>query len=208
MTERNFTLELKYSELTASFSEDFHTRQGQIWDIAYFHRIPDILENLDSPIAVLSSRTNFTDACSSPWSFYRSPTLLWDCISVATVALLVEQGNDTVDETAQREADEEYLYGQWPSPSSGLKVIVGSMKDFHKLDVLTAVRDCALASCSDPRFGSCADEIASFRDVEISLDNLAAFGGALGGPYCDTAQADIDFDIAGQGVSAPYSFFA
>lgn len=169
----------------------------QAWETANFFRIDSILDpgNEKMPVRLISygcnngdpERLNCTETCSNRTLMYNSPENLWNCMTLATMAMVIVPGDDTIDEATEEEAAEKFGFG--------------SLEEFNKLNVFTSVRNCVWASCSDSAYGKCTSSLHRFQCTRIHPDNIASFGRVLEGPYCQAADAGIDFDIAGQGVS-------
>ncbi|KAI1029336.1 hypothetical protein LB504_010778 [Fusarium proliferatum] len=197
MVERKFQIIDKYD-----FNRTYHgiaiSEQWQAWETAHFFRVRSIIEN-PTVGARLSSygcnngdanSLNCTTTCSNATLMYSSPENLWNCITLATLGMLVGPGNDTIDRESEKEMDDKFHFG--------------TVEKFNALNVFRKVRDCAWASCSDSTYGSCTSSLQGFKCGPVSPDNIAKFGRVMAKPYCQAANAGIDLDIAGQGIVTAY----
>lgn len=208
--ERKFTIIDKY-DYSKQYDGISIPPRWQLWETAHLYRIYSIIDNPDEPARLISygcnvhdpnvvhkgenpwpdaSHLNCTETCSDAALMYKSPESLWNCMTLATMAMLVVPGDDTIDEASLQEASERFNFG--------------SLEDFNALNVFTDVRECAWASCSDSKYGRCTSSLNRYKCTRISPDNIASFGNVLRRPYCQAADAGIDLDIAGQGVVISY----
>ncbi|KAF5713690.1 hypothetical protein FGLOB1_3908 [Fusarium globosum] len=197
MVERKFQIIDKYD-----FNRTYHgiviSEQWQAWETAHFFRVRSIIENPTVGARLISygcnngdaNSLNCTTTCSNATLMYSAPENLWNCMSLATLGMLVGPGNDTIDRESEKEMDDKFHFG--------------TVEKFNTLDVFRKVRDCAWASCSDSTYGSCTSSLQGFKCAPISPDNIAKFGRAMAKPYCQAASAGIDLDIAGQGIVTAY----
>ncbi|KAF5557293.1 hypothetical protein FNAPI_5506 [Fusarium napiforme] len=197
MVERKFQIIDKYD-----FNRTYHgieiSEQWQAWETAHFFRVKSIIENPTVGARLISygcdngdgSLLNCTTTCSNTTLMYSSPQNLWNCMSLATLGMLVGPGNDTIDRESEKKMDEQFHFG--------------TVEKFNSLNVFRKVRDCAWASCSDSTYGSCTSSLQGFKCGPVSPDNIAKFGRVMAKPYCQAASAGIDLDIAGQGIVTAY----
>ncbi|KAG5814274.1 hypothetical protein H9Q74_002885 [Fusarium xylarioides] len=197
MVERKFQVINKYD-----FNRTYHgieiSEQWQAWETAHFFRVKSIIENPTVGARLISygcdngddSSLNCTTTCSNATLMYGSPQNLWNCITLATLGMLVGPGNDTIDRESEKKMDEQFHFG--------------TAEKFNSLNVFRKVRDCAWASCSDSTYGHCTSSLQGFKCGPVSPDNIAKFGRVMAKPYCQAASAGIDLDIAGQGIVTAY----
>ncbi|WKT43567.1 hypothetical protein QSH57_008403 [Fusarium oxysporum f. sp. vasinfectum] len=194
MIERKFQVIDKYD-----FNRTYHgiaiSEQWQAWETAHFFRVRSIIENPTVGARLVSygcnngdgSSLNCTKTCSNATLMYNSPENLWNCMTLATLGMLVGPGNDTIDRESEKKMDEKFHFG--------------TVEKFNSLNVFRKVRDCAWVSCSDSTYGSCTSSLQGFKCGPVSPNNIAKFGRVMAKPYCQAASAGIDLDIAGQGDS-------
>ncbi|EXK83492.1 hypothetical protein FOQG_12193 [Fusarium oxysporum f. sp. raphani 54005] len=197
MVERKFQVIDKYD-----FNRTYHgiaiSEQWQAWETAHFFRVRSIIENPTVGARLISygcnngdgSSLNCTKTCSNATLMYSSPQNLWNCMTLATLGMLVGPGNDTIDRESEKKMDEKFHFG--------------TVEKFNSLNVFRKVRDCAWASCSDSTYGSCTSSLQGFKCGPVSPNNIAKFGRVMAKPYCQAASAGIDLDIAGQGIVTAY----
>ncbi|KAF5617603.1 uncharacterized protein FTJAE_12621 [Fusarium tjaetaba] len=197
MVERKFQIIDKYD-----FNRAYHgieiSEQWQAWETAHFFRVRSIIENPTVGVRLISygcdngdgSSLNCTTTCSNATLMYRLPENLWNCITLATLGMLVGPGNDTIDRESEKKMDEQFHFE--------------TVEKFNSLNVFRKVRDCAWASCSDSTYGSCTSSLQGFKCGPVSPDNVAKFGRVMAKHYCQAASAGIDLDIAGQGIVTAY----
>ncbi|KAM0081532.1 hypothetical protein ACKRZS_006318 [Fusarium odoratissimum] len=197
MAERKFQVIEKYD-----FNRTYHgiaiSEQWQAWETAHFFRVRSIIENPTVGARLISygcnngdgSSLNCTKTCSNATLMYNSPENLWNCMTLATLGMLVGPGNDTIDRESEKKMNEKFHFG--------------TVEKFNSLNVFRKVRDCAWASCSDSTYGSCTSSLQGFKCGPVSANNIAKFGRVMAKPYCQAASAGIDLDIAGQGIVTAY----
>lgn len=173
-------------------------QQWQAWETAHFLRVKAIISHPEAGARLISygcnnddgGTLNCTTTCRNTTLMYNSPENLWNCVTLATVAMLAGPGNDTINQTNVEEMDEKFHFE--------------SLDAVNGLDIFQRVRECAWSSCSDSKYGACTASFQQFKCAAVSPKNIASFGDILQGPYCKAAGSGIDFDIAGQGVSKPF----
>lgn len=209
-TERSFSIISGY-DFDKTYDGIAIPPRWQRWETAHIYRISSVMENPSTPARLLSygcnvrdpdvfsngedpwpdpSHLNCTETCADPALMYASPENLWNCMTLATVAMMVVPGNDTVEGASLREAVERFNFG--------------SLEAFNALNVFRDVRECAWASCSDSKYGRCTSSLHRFKCTAISPRNIESFGNVMKGPYCAASIDGIDLDIAGQGVVISY----
>ena len=194
MPERKFRLVHDYN-ITRNYYDIHIPKQWQAWETAHFFRVLAITEHPQVPVRLISygcnngdpNVLNCTETCGNRTLMYSSPENLWNCMTLATVSMLTVPGNDTIDRVNEKAMDEIFHFG--------------TMEKFDKLFVFGNVRKCVWASCADSTYGHCTMSLGDFKCKAITPFNIEGFGRAMAGPYCQAANAGIDLDIAGQGVS-------
>ncbi|KAF4426550.1 hypothetical protein FACUT_9860 [Fusarium acutatum] len=181
------------------FNRTYHgiaiSEQWQAWETAHFFRFRSIIENPTVGARLISygcdngdsSSLNCTTTCSNAKLMYYSPENLWNCMTLATLGILVGPGNDTIDRESEKKMDGQFHFG--------------TVEKFNSLNVFRKVRDCSWASCSDSTYGSCTSSLQVFKCGPVSPDNIAKFGRVMSKPYCQAASAGIDLVIAEQGMA-------
>ncbi|RGP80280.1 hypothetical protein FLONG3_1581 [Fusarium longipes] len=197
MPERSFQLIDDYN-----ISRKYHginiPKQWQAWETAHLLRIKSITEQPQIPARLISygcnngdpNALNCTTTCANATLMYSSPENLWNCMTLATLGMLVGPGNDTIDRENESKMNDIFHFG--------------TVEKFNTLDVFKTVRNCAWASCSDSTYGHCTSSLRDFKCVRIAPDNIERFGRVMAKPYCQAASAGIDLDIAGQGIVTAY----
>jgi hypothetical protein len=197
MVERKFQLIDEYV-----FNRTYHglplSKQWQAWETAHFLRVKSIVNTPHVGARLISygcnngdaSALNCTTTCTNATLMYSSTENLWNCMTLATLGMLVGPGNDTIDRGSEMKMDEIFHFG--------------TVEKFNKLDVFRTVRNCAWAPCSDSTYGHCTGSLQRFKCNPVSPTNIESFGNVMAKPYCQAASAGIDLDIAGQGVSHFY----
>lgn len=197
MVERKFQLIDRYT-----FNRTYHSiplsEQWQAWETTHFFRVKSIVDHPNVSARLISygcnngdpSTLNCTTTCNNATLMYNSPENLWNCMTLATLGMLVGPGNDTIDKGSEMKMDEIFHFG--------------TVEKFNGLNVFRTVRDCAWASCSDSTYGHCTGSLQRFKCNPVSPTNIESFGNVMAKPYCQAASAGIDLDIAGQGVSHSY----
>lgn len=195
MPERKFRLIGDYD-----ISRKYHginiPKQWQAWETAHLFRVKSIAEQPEVPARLISygcnngnlDALNCTTTCANATLMYSKPENLWNCMTLATLGMLVGPGNDTIDRENEKEMDDIFHFG--------------TVEKFNTLNVFTKVRSCAWASCSDSTYGHCTSSLHDFKCNPIKPSNIEKFGRVMAKPYCQAASAGIDLDIAGQGVSS------
>ncbi|KAF4456490.1 hypothetical protein F53441_1394 [Fusarium austroafricanum] len=192
MVERKFQLKDDYV-----FNRTYHgipiPQKWQAWETAHFFHVKSIIENPDVGAQLISNGCsngdpdllNCTATCSNATLMHTSSENLWNCMTLATLGVLVGQGNDTIHKESEKKMDDKFHFG--------------TAEDFDELKALDKVRECAWASCSDSKDGSCASSFRQFYYNTVSPDNIAEFGSAMAGPYCEDASVGTVPDVTGSG---------
>ncbi|KAF5714557.1 hypothetical protein FMUND_7366 [Fusarium mundagurra] len=118
MVERKFQIIDKYD-----FNRTYHgiaiSEQWQAWETAHFFRVRSIIENPTVGARLISygcnngdaSSLNCTTTCPNATLMYNSPENLWNCMTLATLGMLVGPGNDTIDRKSEKKMDEQFHFG-------------------------------------------------------------------------------------------------
>lgn len=193
-----------------AISEPNYNRKGipvewQAWHDAWFNRISAIAEpdpGLEPTVLLETGCTtddwqtpNCTRTCSDATAMFGSAENLWNCVSLASVAMAVASGNDTVDDDNVKEMNELFHIG-------------GTLADFDGRNVFAHVRECFLQSCADSTYGRCTPRLADFRYNPIDQFNWVDFSHIIQEWYCDHRELGIDSDIAGPGVCTPSGYLS
>lgn len=186
------------------FTYEYDTpTQWQAWNDAYMRRIAGVPRagrervrlHSSGCITPDSALPNCTRACGNAKTMFSSAENVWNCITLATVAM------DTLDDSKGVELENFEKMDQ-------ILTIGGSLKELGKLDIFESVRKCFWKSCSDPKYGKCTQGLQNFKCGEVSPRNLQGFGGMIDHEYCEHAKVDIDSDIAGPGMLIAYKIQA
>jgi hypothetical protein len=110
-TERSFSIISGYN-FDKTYDGIAIPLRWQRWETAHIYRISSLMENPSEPARLLSygcnvhdpdvfsngedpwpdpSHLNCTETCSDPALMYASPENLWNCMTLATVAMMVVQ---------------------------------------------------------------------------------------------------------------------
>ncbi|EXL63195.1 hypothetical protein FOCG_01561 [Fusarium oxysporum f. sp. radicis-lycopersici 26381] len=128
MIERKFQVIDKYE-----FNRTYHgiaiSEQWQAWETAHFFRVKSIIENPTVGARLISygcnngdgSSLNCTKTCSNATLMYSSPENLWNCMTPATLGMLVGPGNDTIDHESEKKMDEKFHFGTVENCTSSLQ---------------------------------------------------------------------------------------
>ncbi|KAF5989899.1 hypothetical protein FBULB1_468 [Fusarium bulbicola] len=101
--------------------------------------------------------------------------------------VIPELNNDTINEGSEKDMDDLFHFG--------------SLRDFDKLFAFRKVRECLWQSCSDSKYGKCAEDLFGYQCSPIHQFSIGNFGTVLSERYCSVADPGFDFDLVGQGLS-------
>ena len=194
MSLRKFRL-VPYYNITRDYHGIHIPEQWQAWETAHFFRIWTITTQPEVGARLISygcnngdpTALNCNQTCANATLIYSSPENLWNCMTLATMAMLTVPGNDTIDRENEKRMDDIFHFG--------------TMEDVDKLGIFWKIRRCAWASCADSTYGHCTPSLGPFKCEQVTPWNIEEFGRVMSRPYCEAANAGIDLDIAGQGVS-------
>ncbi|KAF5576010.1 7-dehydrocholesterol reductase [Fusarium pseudocircinatum] len=165
------------------------------WEVAWLYRLPAIITNDKVPArliengCIVDNVTNCHKACGSEEHMFSSPETLWNCLTLATVAMMsTNRGPDTISNQTLEEVDR--------------RLNTGPLDEFWRLGALLSYVKCALQSCSDSKFGGCPPELWTFQCQMLTSKNIKDLGRIMSTEYCDKADPGIDYDIAGPGAIA------
>lgn len=175
------------------------TWQG--WHEAYFGRVSSVLKANREWIRLHdrgcttpgSASQNCSLTCGNATSMFSSPESIWNCLALATVSMETAQGNKTIDPDDLRVKHEHFDLGD-----------TETLRAFNQLNVFGKVRQCFWQSCTDSKYGKCAQGLQKFKCEPVNPDNLSLFGDVIKNQYCQDADIGIDSDIAGPGVLIAY----
>ncbi|TDZ15601.1 hypothetical protein Cob_v011373 [Colletotrichum orbiculare MAFF 240422] len=162
------------------------------WEHAYFDQIDHVLRHPDDPAKLVQNgcrvgkNINCRKACDNATLMFRTPQTLWNCVTLATLAVLTGPGPDSINETQVAKANRLLNFGNL------------STFDYP----FGKYRQCAFQSCST--FGGCSVDITEFLASPINISRVEPLAEIMHGNYCTSAQPGIDFDIAGPGVVIAY----
>ncbi|KAL4728290.1 hypothetical protein ACLX1H_005032 [Fusarium chlamydosporum] len=118
MAERSFQLIDDY-DFERRYHDIYIPKQWQAWETAHFKRVKSVTEQPDIPAQLITSGCNNGDpnalnctvTCSNATLMYSNPENLWNCMTLATVAMLVGPGNDTINLESEKKMDEIFHFG-------------------------------------------------------------------------------------------------
>lgn len=183
------------------FDYAWFQNSGTFSSVPYFESVPDQLDELVETSAArrplrlgfgpnecttVSGSRNCTEACSDP-SFLFTPANLGACTTLASAALLVQNGTYAVN---QSDAETIATTDSWHIPD---------LSTFNATGVLESLVACIPESCTVSKLGECTDDVENISGVEIRPENLALISSKLG-HYCDNTNLETNPDIAGPGV--------
>lgn len=195
MVERSFQYLPRLNFTDSPFKQFTIPQDWRAWEVAWLYRLPAIITHASYPArliengCIIDNVTNCHKACGSEEHMFSNPETLWNCLTLATVAMMsTNRGPDTISNQTLEEV--------------GRKFNTGPLDEFWKLGALLSYVKCALQSCSDSKFGGCPPELWTFQCQMITSKNIKDLGRIMSTEYCDKADPGIDYDIAGPGVSS------
>ncbi|KAF5550395.1 hypothetical protein FNAPI_7730 [Fusarium napiforme] len=199
MVERSFVYlsDLNFADLP--FKQFTIPSEFRAWEVAWLYRLPAIIDNAQIPARLIKSGcsvdnvTNCHEACGSAEHMFSSPETLWNCLTLATVAMMTNtkgHGEDNISNETLEEVDQRFR--------------TGPLNEFWERGALLKYVKCALQSCSDSKFGGCPPGLWAFQCQKITPTNIKDLGRIMSTDYCDKADPGIDYDIAGPGVTMAY----
>ncbi|KAL2757739.1 hypothetical protein ACRALDRAFT_1068252 [Sodiomyces alcalophilus JCM 7366] len=181
-----------------NYTNNYIPTAWRAWNEGYFARVWSIARRASEPASMIMSgcttddwkTPNCTRTCSNATAMFSSPENVWNCMTLATVAMGVVPGSDTADPDNVKAMDDIFHFG--------------TLEDVDGLDVFSHVRACFWQSCSDSKYGKCAPSLEHFKCEPINVSNMWDFGDVLLNDYCRHAEVGMDSDIAGPGVFIAY----
>ncbi|KAL5591417.1 hypothetical protein FOVSG1_010306 [Fusarium oxysporum f. sp. vasinfectum] len=197
MVERSFQYLPRLNFTDSPFKQFTIPQDWRAWEVAWLYRLPAITTHASYPARLIESGcivdnvTNCHKACGSEEHMFSNPETLWNCLTLATVAMMsTNRGPDTISNQTLEEVDRKFN--------------TGPLDEFWKLGALLSYVKCALQSCSDSKFGGCPPELWTFQCQMITSKNIKDLGRIMSTEYCDKADPGIDYDIAGPGIIVAY----
>ncbi|KAI1014416.1 hypothetical protein LB504_012129 [Fusarium proliferatum] len=197
MVERSFRYLPALNFTDSPFKQFTIPQDWRAWEVAWLYRLPAIIDHADVPARLIESGcmvdnvTNCYKACGSEDHMFSNPETLWNCLTLATVAMMTtNRGPDTISNQTLEEVDRRFN--------------IGRLDEFWRRGALLKYVKCALQSCSDSKFGGCPQDLWAFQCQAITSDNIRDLGRIMGAEYCNKADPGIDYDIAGPGIIVAY----
>ncbi|KAH7469862.1 hypothetical protein FOMA001_g14757 [Fusarium oxysporum f. sp. matthiolae] len=197
MVERSFQYLPRLNFTDSPFKQFTIPQDWRAWEVAWLYRLPAIITHASYPARLIESGciidnvTNCHKACGSEEHMFSNPETLWNCLTLATVAMMsTNHGPDTISNQTLEEVDRKFN--------------TGPLDEFWKLGALLRYVKCALQSCSDSKFGGCPPELWTFQCQMITSKKIKDLGRIMSTEYCDKADPGIDYDIAGPGIIVAY----
>ncbi|KAF5267605.1 hypothetical protein FOXYS1_1503 [Fusarium oxysporum] len=197
MVERSFQYLSRLNFTDSPFKQFTIPQDWRAWEVAWLYRLPAIITHASYPARLIESGciidnvTNCHKACGSEEHMFSNPETLWNCLTLATVAMMsTNRGPDTISNQTLEKVDRKFN--------------TGPLDEFWKLGALLSYVKCALQSCSDSKFGGCPPELWTFQCQMITSKNIKDLGRVMSTEYCDKADPGIDYDIAGPGIIVAY----
>ncbi|CVL08298.1 uncharacterized protein FPRN_13296 [Fusarium proliferatum] len=197
MVQRSFRYLPVLNFTDSPFKQFTIPQDWRAWEVAWLYRLPAIIDHADIPARLIESGcmvdnvTNCYKACGSEDHMFSNPETLWNCLTLATVAMMTTNGGpDTISNQTLEEVDRRFN--------------IGRLDNFWQRGALLKYVKCALQSCSDSKFGGCPQELWAFQCQAITSENIRDLGRIMGAEYCDKADPGIDYDIAGPGIIVAY----
>ncbi|KAF4343981.1 hypothetical protein FBEOM_2025 [Fusarium beomiforme] len=148
MVERSFRYLSKINATDLPFQQFSIKKEWRAWEIAWLYRLPQIITHATVPARLIEGGceidgvVNCTKACESEKYMFETPETLWNCLTIATVAMMTTNGGpDTISNETLDKLETEFN--------------TGPLNEFHRRHALLKYVKCALQSCSDSKFGGC-----------------------------------------------------
>ncbi|TVY68082.1 hypothetical protein Focb16_v002927 [Fusarium oxysporum f. sp. cubense] len=197
MVERSFQYLSTLNFTDSPFKQFTIPQDWRAWEVAWLYRLPAIITHASYPArliengCIIDNVTNCHKACGSEEHMFSNPETLWNCLTLATVAMMsTNRGPDAISNQTFGEVDRKFN--------------TGPLDEFWKLGAVLSYVKCALQSCSDSKFGGCPPELWTFQCQMITSKNIKDLGRIMSTEYCDKADPGIDYDIAGPGIIVAY----
>ncbi|KAF5621513.1 uncharacterized protein FTJAE_11234 [Fusarium tjaetaba] len=197
MVERSFQYLPTLNFTDSPFKQFTIPQDWRAWEVAWLYHLPAIITNDKVPArlietgCIVDNVTNCHKACGSEEHMFSNPETLWNCLTLATVAMMsTNRGPDSISNETLKEVDRRFK--------------TGPLDEFWRLGALLSYVKCALQSCSDSKFGGCPPELWTFQSQMLTSKNIKDLGRIMSTEYCDKADPGIDYDIAGPGIIVAY----
>ncbi|KAF5552862.1 hypothetical protein FMEXI_2642 [Fusarium mexicanum] len=197
MVQRSFQYLPMLNFTDSPFKQFTIPQDWRAWEVAWLYRLPAIITHDTVPArliengCIIDNVTNCHKACGSEQHMFSNPETLWNCLTLATVAMMsTNRGPDSISNETLEEVDRTFN--------------TGPLNEFWRLGALLSYVKCALQSCSDSKFGGCPPELWKFQCQMITSKNIKDLGRIMSTEYCDKADPGIDYDIAGPGIIVAY----
>ncbi|KAF4458818.1 hypothetical protein FALBO_14438 [Fusarium albosuccineum] len=199
MTQRKFRNIDEYSFNRTALDRFYLDDDWQLWETAWLYRLSSILDYPTVPARMMTKgcdigggTINCQVACNSSKLMFGSPETLWNCLTLATVAMRTTGSNAPDNISEKAEADVRATFD------------TGPLNQFHRFGTFRRYSKCALQSCSDSKFGGCPAELWRFQCNTLNRATLPTLAKAMSQDYCSKADPGIDYDIAGPGIIVAY----
>ncbi|KAG5748409.1 hypothetical protein H9Q70_008910 [Fusarium xylarioides] len=197
MVERSFQYLTTLNFTDSPFKQFTIPQDWRAWEVAWLYRLPAIITHDTVPArliengCIVDNVTNCHKACGSEEYMFSNPETLWNCLTLATVAMMsTNRGPDSISNDTLEEVDKKFN--------------TDPLDEFWRLGALLSYVKCALQSCSDSKFGGCPPELWTFQCQMLTSKNIKDLGRIMSTEYCDKADLGIDYDIAGPGIIVAY----
>ncbi|CEI63385.1 hypothetical protein FVEN_g88 [Fusarium venenatum] len=197
MVERRFQYLSTLNFTDTPFKQFTIPPDFRAWEVSWLTRLNAVINNAQIPArlietgCIVDNATNCQKACGSEEHMFSNPETLWNCLTLATVAMMsTNNGPDTISNETLEEVDERFG--------------TGPLNEFWERRALLKYVKCALQSCSDSKFGGCPPGLWAFQCQRITSRNIKYLGKIMSTQYCDKADPGIDYDIAGPGIIVAY----
>ncbi|KAF5681837.1 hypothetical protein FDENT_7904 [Fusarium denticulatum] len=197
MVERSFQYLPTLNFTDSPFKQFTIPQDWRAWEVAWLYRLPAIITHDKVPArliengCIVDNVTNCHKACGSEEHMFSNPETLWNCLTLATVAMVsTNRGPDSISNDTLEDVDRKFN--------------TGPLDEFWRLGALLSYVKCALQSCSDSKFGGCPPELWTFQCQMLTSKNIKDLGRIMSTEYCDKADPGIDYDIAGPGIIVAY----
>ncbi|KAJ3543412.1 hypothetical protein NM208_g3593 [Fusarium decemcellulare] len=199
MTQRKFRNITEYPFNRTAFGLFPLSDEWQLWETAWLFRLSAILGSPSVPARMISTGCDTGDgiincqvACNDSTMMFGSPETLWNCLTLATVAMMTTGDNAPDNISEKAEADVRAGFN------------TGPLNQFQGLATFRRYSKCALQSCSDSKFGGCPTDLWEFQCKTLNRGSLPRLARVMSEDYCLNADPGIDYDIAGPGIIVAY----
>ncbi|KAF4499130.1 hypothetical protein FAGAP_4723 [Fusarium agapanthi] len=169
MVERSFQYLPMLNFTDSPFKQFTIPQDWRAWEVAWLYRLPAIITHDAVPArliengCIIDDVTNCHKACGSEQHMFSNPESLWNCLTLATVAMMsTNRGPDSISNETLEKVDRKFS--------------TGPLDEFWRLGALLSYVKCALQSCSDSKFGGCPPELWTFQCQMITPENIKDMG--------------------------------